>query len=848
MKNLHFKTNVLLKSIIGKDLINDDNIAVLELVKNSYDANSPQALIVIKNIKHNDDANLNNNSKTKDHIFTENTSRIIIQDYGVGMSESDITDKWLNIAYSEKKAQKSKYNRILAGNKGVGRFSCDRLGEYLNLYSRKKNGKIVHLFVDWKKFEVEDKKDLLIQNVDVVFDEINPNEFYKKTGFELFENGTILEIIKLRSNWTFKEKEKWSTAKLLDLKKQLEKLINPNQAYTDNKFQITLKAEEFVDDENVPDSKKINGNVKNRIFEELNFRTTSIISQIGSNGEKITTTLQDKGRTIFKLIEKNVKFTNLKNVGITLYFLNSYSKAYFTKQTGIRSLDFGSIHLFINGFRIPPYGDEGDDWLKIEIRKGQGYNRFFSTRDLVGRIEILDEVGNFKIISSRTGIENNESYHQLVDRDGYFYKTFRRLERYVVEGIEWDSLPEYLKTKIGEIESKVIDGKWSEEDEIFVETDSDKFRRIYSLIHSIIGARQDEVISLYVNEELILQKVAEEKQIAEKEFEKLLDDFSQKKINVEAMNRVLIKKAELDKELLKQINDFSKYSVDEATTKALLELELLRETIKSQNNKIKSLIEEIQKLEKQNAKTQNQAIQENRKKDEIILFHQKLLSKDVKQLVEFHHIIGISADTIDKHLINLKNDLLKGKTPSRKDLFELIEDISFESKKIISITNFATVANFKAEADEIESDLKTFIKQYAERVSSGILRTYDGSKNIKISVDDKDNNDFIIKFKPIEIAIILDNLFSNSRKAKATAIVISFNRKSSEKIEIHIKDNGKGIEHKDKDEIFNFGVTTTSGSGLGLHHVKNLMKNYDGEVTVNKQQKIGAEFILTFHI
>ena len=210
MAIVHFKTNVQLKSIIGKDLINDDNIAILELVKNSYDANSPKALIVFQNIKENDDPQLTITSKTKDKNlkpFTSNTSRIIIQDFGVGMDTKDIRDKWINIAYSEKKSQKKKYNRILAGNKGVGRFSCDRLGEYLHLYSRKPNGKIAHLFVDWNEFEVEDNKDLLIQSIDLHLNEINPADFQKKTGYKLFKHGTLLEIIKLRSSWTHKEKE-----------------------------------------------------------------------------------------------------------------------------------------------------------------------------------------------------------------------------------------------------------------------------------------------------------------------------------------------------------------------------------------------------------------------------------------------------------------------------------------------------------------------------------------------------------------------------------------------------------------------------------------------------------------
>ena len=99
MAKAHFRTNVLLKSIIGKDLITDDNIAVLELVKNSFDANSKKVEIHLYNIEKNDDAKLKDKS-------TKNSSKIIIKDTGIGMNNSDLNDKWLNIAYSEKKAKK----------------------------------------------------------------------------------------------------------------------------------------------------------------------------------------------------------------------------------------------------------------------------------------------------------------------------------------------------------------------------------------------------------------------------------------------------------------------------------------------------------------------------------------------------------------------------------------------------------------------------------------------------------------------------------------------------------------------------------------------------------------------
>lgn len=69
MEQLHFKTNVQIKSIIGKDLINDDNIAILELVKNSFDADAKRVEISFLNLKDNDDSEVES--------YSPKTSRII---------------------------------------------------------------------------------------------------------------------------------------------------------------------------------------------------------------------------------------------------------------------------------------------------------------------------------------------------------------------------------------------------------------------------------------------------------------------------------------------------------------------------------------------------------------------------------------------------------------------------------------------------------------------------------------------------------------------------------------------------------------------------------------------------
>ena len=193
----HFKTNVLLKSIIGKDLINDDNIAVLELVKNAFDAGSKKVDIFFKNIKQNDDGAP---KKKNEPEYTDDSSKIIIQDWGSGMGKQDLIDRWLNIAYSDKKQRKEEHGRILAGAKGIGRFSCDRLGRFLDIYTRKVGSPMMHLHLDWRHFEIENQPNKRIESIDVQVESLHERDL-ARLKLKPFKTGTRIEISKLRSGW-----------------------------------------------------------------------------------------------------------------------------------------------------------------------------------------------------------------------------------------------------------------------------------------------------------------------------------------------------------------------------------------------------------------------------------------------------------------------------------------------------------------------------------------------------------------------------------------------------------------------------------------------------------------------
>lgn len=840
MNTLHFKTNVQLKNIIGKDLINNDNIAILELIKNSFDADAKRVDISFVNLKENDDVG--------NQYYSDRTSRIIIRDDGVGMDLSDIRDKWLNIAYSEKKNRARQYNRMMAGAKGVGRFSCDRLGMYLNLYAKKKDSKCVLLTIDWKLFEIDDESKE-IQSIDLKYSELSNEELLEK-GFANFEHGVILEIIKLRRNWVYNHGNYWDTDKLFELRKYLEKLINPNQAFEKNDFGIFLNASEFeAENASRPAYEKFIGKIENTIFKKLDFKTTSIECEIVDDGKCLLTTLKDKGETIYWIKEWFEHYPYIKNLKITLYYLNTYAKVFFTKQTGVRSVQYGSVFLFLNGFRIPPYGEEGDDWLKLEQRRTQGYARFISARDLVGQIEILDECNDFQIVSSREGLVKNDNYDRLTSRkDGIFYKVLRRLERYVVDGLNWDSIPESEKRRIAEIEKKIIAGEVKEQQLLFQEDPKTKRSRIYGSIHSIIGALPQKTIELYINEHLISEKIEEEKLIAEKEFTQLLEDFKAKKISGDLLAQIIQKKANESKELERQLKEFLRYSVNDATTMALAELQAFKKTVEEQTGVISSLhkqLEEYQQTSQRQEQTIKQLetdkreaekrieqieVEKNITKDKLaqkikqVLFLQSVESLDVDRILQYHHDIGVHASTIQNWIDRISKKIIRNEL-SEQELSKFIEAVSRANKKILTISRFATRANFNTTGNTLESDIVGYVVQYVSQILPEVY------SNLKFHCKG-DDIQYIIKFKPLEISLMLDNLVSNAIRANAHNFRLEF-AEDAEHLVITISDDGKGFSQiiDDPNCVFEKGFTTTAGSGLGLYNTSNLIKEMGGKIT-----------------
>jgi len=424
-EKLQFRISSALKNLIGKELITNEYVAVFELVKNSFDAYAKKVDIIFEN------------------IYDENIEKrkIIIKDNGKGMNYDDLVNKWLFVAYSAKidgtedlnekdktdYRDKTKTSRVFAGAKGVGRFSCDRLGRQLNLITRKdeNNPKIEKVTVKWEDFEKDPKEDFI--NIDVTHETLTDNPYTN------LNHGTVLEIIEPRDDW--------NREKLLALKHSLERLINPNQENDTRNFNIEIIAkEELISDRDIENGReKVNGLIKNFLLETLDLKTTRILSEIINDGEILKTKLIDRGKLIYEIKETNPYKPFLRsNIAIHLFHLNRSAKYSFTKMMGIEPVKYGSVFLYKNGFRIYPFGEVTSDVLGIDRRKQQGFARFFGTRDLLGRIEINDHenTDNLKETTSRDGgLIKNINYEKLVEF--FFEKALKRLEKYVVELIKW---------------------------------------------------------------------------------------------------------------------------------------------------------------------------------------------------------------------------------------------------------------------------------------------------------------------------------------------------------------------------------------------------------------------------
>lgn len=763
-----FKISAALKDLIGKELITDEFVAVFELVKNSFDANASKVEVIFEN------------------NYEPKNARIIIKDNGKGMNYDDLKNKWLFVAYSAKRLGKEnedyrdkiKTQRVFAGAKGVGRFSCDRLGRFLNLITIKDEPKpkIENLVVNWEDFENADDEEFV--NIKVTHKVLTENAYKIKKG-------TVLEITGLRDNW--------DRDRILRLKKSLAKLINPNQENDSDNFEIeiiskdelTLDKEKGKKGEKKNDLEIVNGLVKNSIFETLEIKTSNILVQISPKGDYIETTLQDRGDLIYYLREKN-PYKDLKNIGVYLFQLNRSAKGNFTRLMGMEPVKYGSVFMYKNGFRVYPYGEAGEDVLSIDKRKAQGFNRFMGTRDLIGRIEISGEQPELRETTSRDGgLVKTQTYHNLVE---FFYEyVLKRLETYVVNIIQWGD--ERVNKDTGEVTPEL----WAKDVKI----------QILELISGFINSK--DIIDIQYDKDFL--KIISEKQ--NKSVDKIVKNIT--KVAAKSGNPEMVKEAKKIEKAVREI----KADADRDKANAAKEEEKRKETEKKLDYVVS---------------------QKN--------FLQKDISDDTKNLESILHHIGLTTNFIKKDIENLVKAI--NSNASKNELQTIVKRLSQQNEKITSFSKYFKKVNFNIHSNKLDVDVISFTNEYIENVYKlrDDLRINRELLNVKINMPK--GLEHKIKFNPIDMIIVLDNLISNSSKHGASKVELTWTN-SGKSIQLSFKDDGKGIADNILDSIFDFGFTTSRrGSGIGLYHVKEIIESLNGTIEVNNKLSKGVEFLISF--
>lgn len=416
MDQLKFTVDSALLSELGEKLVETVHLALVELVKNAYDADA--TLVEL--------------------IFTKDSSgkfQIVISDNGTGMNFEAIQKYWMRIATSNKTKQKvSKvFGRPLSGAKGIGRFSCRRLGTHLKIMTfGTKEGNLVGKHALIEKTVVEFPWTKFVPGEDITTIKCPGSQI--KVENEI--TGTKLIITGVPDEWTVRGYS-W-------LKRQLAVLaanrgIKRNGYYEDPGFNVQIIANDFNGKVQDIRSNLIEagwGTLKAKINDE--HHAVCELAAMGIGERKITSSL---------------KFNKLKDINLELAIMVDDRSQ--IRDRNVLSLgtmekilnEWGGVQVRYKGVRVYPYGD--DDWLEIDkdrgLRKGSPNSELFvfaqtlkdvdPGRSLLNMLSMRSYVGNVEIG------ENAEGFEPKLSREGFISSAeFDQLKEFVRFAIDWSTI------------------------------------------------------------------------------------------------------------------------------------------------------------------------------------------------------------------------------------------------------------------------------------------------------------------------------------------------------------------------------------------------------------------------
>ena len=395
-ENVRFSVDAGVIDRLGTELVARQETAVSELVKNSYDADAKKVTLKFEN---------------SDSIG----GTLFIEDDGLGMTRDQLVNGFMRISSTDKlhNPLSERYKRKRAGQKGIGRFAVQRLGKKLIITTQTLlDDFALVLTIEWDKY----KGDTDLLNIS--------NKIIKVEKRK--EEGTTLKIEGLR--------DKWSQASIKRIFNYVSAIIQPFPLSEEKELQDVNRLEETNDPGFKTVFKKIEENKSIIIADERSMiydHAVAIIDGWVDNDGLGWFTVESKKLNI-NVIDQigsdpddmTIPFSKLRNIKFrAYYYIYGVDLIPKTHESSIRNLarTQGGIRLYRNGFRVLPYGEPSDDWLRLNASITQrsilpvhGNVNFF------GFVELTDTEKVFNETSSREGLMENEALIQLKN---FIYRT-----------------------------------------------------------------------------------------------------------------------------------------------------------------------------------------------------------------------------------------------------------------------------------------------------------------------------------------------------------------------------------------------------------------------------------------
>lgn len=389
-----FKPRARLLLELGNQLIKDEGIALFELVKNAYDADATETTVSLKNI----------DSQIK--------GEITVSDDGSGMSWETIVNAWLEPGtdYREKQViggkRTKKFHRIPMGQKGIGRFGAHKLGRKIQLVTKSIGNDEIVVEIDWSDFE----KKKYLADVPVNVYERKPEIFAGN------KTGTRIKIFGLWNSWNrgmardvyravnsicspFKSPDSFRAVLTLEddgKKEWLEGLFSWKEARGAKLFSATCYLEQ------------------NELVYTYNFVPWATMTKVA--GRKVD--LTGKGYKPIKMTDGDGNNINLGDykigkvkIDFYIYDLDANILTLGIDKKGLKEfLRFnGGIRVYRDGVRVYDYGEPGNDWLDLGVRRVNVPTKRLSNNIIIGAISISREKStDLEEKTNREGfIENN---------------------------------------------------------------------------------------------------------------------------------------------------------------------------------------------------------------------------------------------------------------------------------------------------------------------------------------------------------------------------------------------------------------------------------------------------------